>query len=222
MPDRQPDPVEEGRFPGYDVLRKRSSMSWNDRTREVVDRRLAVERGPRTLSADAFRCLEAVCAQIVPQNQGPSFAPLAAYVDEGLTLGLGPGYRNAELPEAPEAWAKALAALDATAQREHDAVFAALDDAQQKSLLQRMQKGELSGPEWTDVPPKLFFSQHVLTDIVAAWAAHPSAWSRIGFGGPASPRGYVRMGFGMRDSWEAAEAHPGQEAKAARENRRVR
>ena len=32
-------------------------------------------------------------------------------------------------------------------------------------------------------------------DIVLAYYAHPTAWSEIGWGGPASPRGYVRMDF---------------------------
>ena len=54
-----------------------------------------------------------------------------------------------------------------------------------------------------------------------AYYAHPTAWNEIGFGGPASPRGYVRMGFDRRDPWEAAEAKPGDEAAARRENRRV-
>ena len=43
----------------------------------------------------------------------------------------------------------------------------------------------------------------------------------IGFGGPASPRGYVRMNFDRRDPWEAVETKPGQDEKARRENARV-
>src|SRR5262252_10658338 len=54
-----------------------------------------------------------------------------------------------------------------------------------------------------------------------AYYMHPTAWSEIGWGGPASPRGYVRMDFDRRDPWEAAEAKPGREAEALRENRRV-
>ena len=61
----------------------------------------------------------------------------------------------------------------------------------------------------------------MLHDIVSAYYAHPTAWSEIGFGGPASPRGYVRMDFDRRDPWEAAEAQPGREARARRENARV-
>jgi hypothetical protein len=62
----------------------------------------------------------------------------------------------------------------------------------------------------------------LLSDIVRAYYGHPTAWNEIGFGGPASPRGYVRMGFNRRDPWEAVEAHDGDEAAARRENKRVR
>jgi hypothetical protein len=67
----------------------------------------------------------------------------------------------------------------------------------------------------------LFFAKRLLPDIVMSYYAHPTAWNEIGFGGPASPRGYVRMGFGRCDPWEAAEDKPGYEAEVARENSRV-
>jgi hypothetical protein len=211
-----------GRYPNYDVLRKRNSVSWNDRSRQAVDRRLAVDRTPHTFSEAEFRTLDAICSRIIPQTPGPDFVPLAAYIDQGLTLGLGPGYRHAELPPPPDAWKRGLAALDADSRRLYGKPFADLDDDSRDAMLRLMQQGELHGPEWEGLPPKIFFSQHILSDIVTMWAAHPTAWSRMGWGGPASPRGYVRMGFDMRDPWEAAEAQPGKEEKAAKENARVR
>ena len=68
---------------------------------------------------------------------------------------------------------------------------------------------------------KLFFAKRLLPDIVKAYYSHPTAWSEIGYGGPASPRGYVRMDFDRRDPWEAAEAKPGHEAEAAKTNARL-
>ena len=44
----------------------------------------------------------------------------------------------------------------------------------------------------------VFFAKRLLPDVVFAYYAHPTAWNEIGFGGPASPRGYVRMGFDRR------------------------
>ena len=84
-----------------------------------------------------------------------------------------------------------------------------------------MQKGELNDPAWDGMPCKVFFAERMARDIVAAYYSHPTAWNEIGFGGPASPRGYVRMGFDKRDPWEAAEATPGHLDIASRENRKL-
>jgi hypothetical protein len=53
----------------------------------------------------------------------------------------------------------------------------------------------------------MFFRKVLLREIVEIYYAHPAAWSEIGFGGPASPRGYLRLGANRHDSWEADE-HP--------------
>ena len=47
--------------------------------------------------------------------------------------------------------------------------------------------------------------RHLLKTVAALYYAHPTAWSEIGFGGPASPRGYVRLGFNETDPWEGEE-----------------
>jgi hypothetical protein len=88
-------------------------------------------------------------------------------------------------------------------------------------LLKAIQNGAVDEKPWGDLSPKLFFKKRLLHDVVSAYYAHPAAWSEIGFGGPASPRGYVRMFFDRRDPWEAAEARPGKEDKARAENARV-
>ena len=84
-----------------------------------------------------------------------------------------------------------------------------------------MQKGELTGPLWRGMPSKLFFAKRVLHDVTNAYYAHPTAWSEMGFGGPAAPRGYLRLDADQHDPWEAAEAHPGEEKRALRKNRHV-
>jgi Gluconate 2-dehydrogenase subunit 3 len=94
-------------------------------------------------------------------------------------------------------------------------------EEQQDELLRRMQRGELHNEVWGKMPCKLFFEHRVIPDITHAYYAHPVAWSEIGFGGPASPRGYVRMGLNRRDPWEAVEADIGEEAAARRKNERV-
>ncbi|HEX4052284.1 MAG TPA: gluconate 2-dehydrogenase subunit 3 family protein [Steroidobacteraceae bacterium] len=196
------------RYPGYDVLAKRQSPSWNAKTREVIDARLAVYREPRFFTAPEWQTLAALCERILPQPPDRPPVPLPAYVDEKLHTGQLDGYRYAQLPPQAEAWRRGLAALEAEAQAAHGAPFAHLPPTQQDELLRRMQHGDLTGATWQGMPCQAFFEHRVLPDVAHAYYAHPTAWNEIGFGGPASPRGYVRMGLDRRDPWEAPRAEP--------------
>jgi hypothetical protein len=208
------------RFPGYDVLAKRQSPSWNEQTRRVIDQRLALPREPRFLSQDEFRTLDAACARIVPQPPDRAPVPLAAMIDTKLFEDTRDGYRDHRLPPLREAWRRGLAGIDTEARRRHNVAFAELDAAEQDALLRAVQDGAVAA-DWNGMPPKLFFEKRLLFDIVTQYYGHPTAWSEIGFGGPASPRGYVRMDFDRRDPWEAAEAQPGREAEARDANARI-
>lgn len=210
-----------GRFPGYDVLDKRWTMSWNDATRRVVDQRLAVHPGPRFFSQTEWATLRALCERILPQPKDRPPVPIAAYIDDKLLNNKIDGYRAAALLPQGEAWQVALAALDGAARDAHGRGFHELAAADQDALLSRMQAGELDGPLWRGMPSKTFFAKRVLHDITNAYYAHPIAWNEMGFGGPAAPRGYVRLGADERDPWEAAEAGPGKEEPARRKNRKV-
>ena len=42
--------------------------------------------------------------------------------------------------------------------------------------------------------------------VLSAFYSHPWAWNEIGYGGPAYPRGYMRLGEGQREPHQAAEA----------------
>lgn len=211
------------RFPGYDVLAKRDSPSWNAQTRRVIDARLATNPGAHEFLDDtAWAALRALCERIVPQAPDRrGRIPVAALVDARLKQGAHQGYRDVRLPPAQEAWRRGLAALDDEARADGAAAFKDLAPQAQDALLARIQRGEARCATWGDMPPALFFAKHLLPDIAGAYYGHPTAWSEIGFGGPASPRGYVRLGFDRRDPWEAAEAYPGREEQARRENHRV-
>jgi hypothetical protein len=56
-----------------------------------------------------------------------------------------------------------------------------------------------------------------MRDALAAFYAHPWAWSEIGFGGPAYPRGYARLGVGLSEAWEGREAFAVDPVKDVRE-----
>lgn len=209
-------------YPGYDVLSKRNTPSWNELTRRVIDQRLALDPSAHRFFSDAeWLTLRALCDCIVPQPAGREPVPIAAMVDLKMVEDYGDGYRHAELPVMQKSWRRGIAALDAEAHAAGGRRFHELQPTQQDDLVAAMQRGDLSHHAWESMPSRLFFKDRVLADIVSSYYAHPAAWSEIGWGGPASPRGYVRLQADRRDPWEAVEARPGYEAEAYRENRRV-
>jgi hypothetical protein len=223
MPDPSgTDKSAYGRYSGYDVLAKRNTLSWNEQTRRVIDRRLATPREPRFLNEHDWLTLEAASRRIIPQPAHRPPVPIAALVDGKLLSNSGDGYRNAGLPPLREAWQRGLKALDAEAKGAYGVPFHRLTSRQMDILLTLAQKGEFKSKAWGGMPCDLFFKERMLHDIVHAYYSHPSSWNEIGWGGPASPRGYVRMGFDRRDPWEAAEVHDGDVERAFRENRHVR
>lgn len=209
-------------YPGYDVLAKQDSESWDDITREVIRKRLDVPREPRYFTEEEFRTLNAIAARVIPQPDTRPAVPIAAYVDAKIADRHEDGYRYAQLPEQGEAWKRGLDALDAESRNAHAVPFHDLTGAQQDALLHRMQSGDLHSEAWRGMPPKLFFAHRLIADITHVYYAHPTGWSEIGFGGPASPRGYVRTAINRKDPWEPAEAKPGEEQRAREENLRVR
>lgn len=218
---RDPSHDVRSRYPGYDVLSKRQSPSWNEQTRRVVTRRLALGGPPRFFSDEEFQTVTAIASRIVPQPTTRAPVPVAALVDDKLASGKSDGFRVAGMPREPDAWRLGLKALDAEAIGAYGEDFYRLAAGLQDALLARMQSGELKSAAWGGMTSKDFFKKRMAHDIVLAYYAHPTAWSEIGWGGPASPRGYVRLDFNERDPWEAAEAANGDDAQVRRINSHV-
>lgn len=210
------------RFPGYDVLAKRDTPSWNAKTRAVVDERISLAERGGVLSEAQLVTLRALADRIVPQPEGRAPVNTVAILLGKIAGEEGDGYRHHELPPLHEAWSRGLDALEAEAQARYGAAFACLDGDDADALLRCVDRGETVGDAWGAMKPDVFFHWRVLPDVVSAFYAHPSAWSAIGFGGPASPRGYVRMGANRRDPWEAAEAGDGSIIPARLRNRHAR
>lgn len=215
-------PPRKTNYPGYDVLDKRHTPSWDEATRTVIAGRLATPREPQFFNAVQWLALTHLCRCIVPQADAEPVVPVAALVDAKLAKVTGDGYRDARLPPLRDAWRIGLAALDEESRAQFGLPFASVEPAQQRALLEQLQRGDMHHDTWQGMPSKLFFARRALHDICSAYYSHPHAWSEIGFGGPANPRGYVRLYFDRRDPWEAAESHPGSEAQARKENRRAR
>lgn len=175
-------------YPGYDVLAKWDSPSFDDPTRAVLSGRLG-----------------GVPARLVPQPERANPIPIAPWIDDMLLHERGEGFRYEGMPHLRPSWHTGLAAIDAEARGRHGGGFAALDAARQDALLAAIAAGEADPAHWDGLPAQRFFFEVLLKTVAGVYYAHPEAWNEIGFGGPASPRGYVRLGFSQRDGWEAKE-----------------
>lgn len=207
------------RFPDYDVLAKRDTPSWNPQTRRAIEARIA--RAPRddALSPERRATLALVIDRIVPQPEGRPPTNALALVLDKIAADARDGYRHAALPPTRAAWEQGLDAIEAEARARFGRAFAGLDAGEADGVLRAIQCGETRA-HWP-FRPTVFWSWRLLPDIVSAYYSHPSAWSAMGFGGPASPRGYVRLDADRRDPWEAAERGDGGLVPARLRNRHV-
>ena len=113
------------RYPGYDVLAKRNTPSWNEQTR-ARDRPAARDRPRRArfFTEAEWQTLRALCDRIVPQPaDANSRFRSPRWSTERCINDVRDGYRDAELPPMHEAWRAALAALDAEARGAHGRAF---------------------------------------------------------------------------------------------------
>jgi hypothetical protein len=192
-------------YPAYDVLDKWESPSWNDQTRRAVRERLQEVPERRFLSENEYSLLEAIVARLVPQPEREEPVPIAPWIDDMLHHNHTPGFRYADMPPMREAWRLGLDAIAAEALNRHGRKFEELSGKEQDELLADVQHDRVEKRHWRDLPAGGFFLHHLLKETVGIYYSHPSAWSEIGYGGPASPRGYARLGFDERDPWEAEE-----------------
>ena len=189
-------------YPGYDVLAKWDTPSFDDTTRAVLTKRLGEVPPRRFFAEDEYRLLEAVLERLLPQSDRREPIPLAPWIDARLAADAGEGFRYEGMPPQQEAWRVGLRGIAAEAQARFQAPFRALGPEQQDEVLRRVETGQVDDRAWGGMDARRFFRHELLTAAVGVYYAHPAAWNEIGFGGPASPRGYVRLGFDERDPWE--------------------
>jgi hypothetical protein len=192
-------------YAGYDVLSKWRTPSFDDTTRKVLADRLSEIPSRRFFSQAEFALLEAIVERIAPPLPGLSPCLLALWIDDRVYKNLGEGFRNAGAPPLQQGWRDGIEAIDGEARRLFSAPFVALDAGDRDRTLRAIRTGETDAALWRNLDPVSFFTDVLLKTVAGLAYAHPIAWNDIGFGGPASPRGYVRLGFDSRDPWEAKE-----------------
>ncbi len=185
-------PQMHGRYPDYDVLAE--AGHWDAATRRVVLARVGEVPPIRFFDEREATALAAFC-DVATGQEGEPRIPVLAMVDAKFHAGKLDGFRHHDLPEDPETWRRVAAALDAAC----EGGFAAAGREERHQIVEAFSKGEL---DLGGLPCKKAWSV-VMRGVVSTFYSHPWAWNEIGFGGPAYPRGYARIGAGQREHWES-------------------
>jgi hypothetical protein len=195
-------PQMHGRYPDYDCLE--SSGHWDALTRSVIVERVERTSRFRFFSDAEAATLDAFCDVVLAQDTEPRI-PVLALVDEKLAAARLDGYQYADMPDDRDTWRRVAQGLDEAARTGgFDSYAVAPLDAQQ-CIMEHFAEGELSEGAWKQLDSRRAWSV-VMRSVLAAFYSHPWAWNEIGFGGPAYPRGYARLGIGLSEAWETAEA----------------
>jgi hypothetical protein len=214
-PDRQPAPPEElprqrngvtpqmhGRYPDYNVLDE--VEHWDPVTRKVVLERVEETPPVRFFTDTEARTLQAFCDRLLAQDREPRI-PVLNMVDAKLFEGQLDGFRYADMPDDRETWRRVAVGLDAAARQHGQRDFVDATPEVQRDVIQAFADGGLHGEVWDELSPSHAWTV-ISHAVLSAFYSHPWAWNEIGYGGPAYPRGYARLGVGQREDWEGAPA----------------
>jgi hypothetical protein len=205
--ERLPRMEQPGYYPGYSTLSQQTF--WDAATRRKVLERVHKVPPLRFFSVEEARLMEVVVAHLLPQDdRHPSRRiPIAPIIDERLHFGRTPGYRFEKMPTDPVAYRLGFRALDQMARKSWNRSFLDLAWREQEELLKSIHDAKPKpGAEdvWQHMEIHRFWAL-LVQDCAEAYYAHPWAWDEIGFGGPAYPRGYMRLEHGEPEPWEVAE-----------------
>ena len=193
-------PQMHGRYPDYDVLE--NAGHWDPVTRKAVLARVNEVPPVRFFTAEEERCLRPFLDVLLAQDSEPRI-PVFEMVDQKMHEGKLDGFQYDDMPDDREVWRLVARGLDEAA----DGDFAALDADAQHDVVARFADTELSGGVWDELNVSRAWSV-ITRGALSEFYSHPWAWNEIGFGGPAYPRGYMRLQPGPqgREPYEATEA----------------
>lgn len=194
-----------GRYPRYDVFD--AADTWDHATARVIEQRMCLKDAPLVFFTTAEQpTLRALCDTCLAQDSEPR-VPVAEFIDEKFAAGRLDGYRYHDMPDDRDTWHLVLTGLDETAAQVHPgAGFADCSATIREEIIGRFAQGDLSGGAWDQLNVGRAWSV-CMRMILTGFYSHPWAWNEIGFGGPAYPRGFMRLGpTSAREPFESAGA----------------
>lgn len=198
--------AQPGYYPGFSTLAQQKF--WDEATRAVVLQRVLNQPPIRFFTADEAHLMQAVIDRIIPQDDRDAAhkIPILTVIDDRLFNNRIGGYRYDDMPPDPEAHRLGLRAIAIIAHELHGKSFIDLAPEEQERLLLSIHDGQ--PPAAHDIWEKMNCQRYwmlLVQDCIEGYYSHPWAWDEIGFGGPAYPRGYMRLEHGLPEPWEVEE-----------------
>ncbi len=201
-----PPRAQPGYYPGYSTLAQRHF--WDEATRALVLRRVEQVPPIRFFTREEARLLEAVVDRALPQDDRDEAhrIPIVPWIDERLHADRSDGYRFEGMPPDGDAYRLGLRGIEATSRAALGCAFLDLALREQEEILKSLHDGKPAGGHdvWDRMKAHKFWLL-LMHDVCGVYYAHPWAWDEIGFGGPAYPRGYMRLEHGEPEPWEVEE-----------------
>ncbi len=201
-----PPTAQPGYYPGYSTLSQQDF--WDEATRALVLDRVNNPPPLRFFTGELEPLMRAVCDRLLPQDDRDEEhkIPILNYIDRKVYEQQIPGYRYEDMPPLQEAHRLGLQAIDEIARRLHGRPFVELGPIEQDETLRTIHDGTPPAGEeiWQKMSVTHFWTL-LMHDVLEAYYAHPYAWDEVGFGGPAYPRGYMRLTRGEPEPYERPE-----------------
>lgn len=201
------DLEQPGYFAGYSTLGQKKF--WDAATRTVISERIEKDLPIGFFSEHEVVLLSAVIERVMPQDDrvAARTIPILPVIDERLYTNSLNGFRYEDMPPDREAYRLGIEAIEEMARSRFNESFAQLTVHRQELILKSLHDGkpDPDHPTWKRMPVHRFWAL-LMEDCVTAYYSHPWAWDEIGFGGPAYPRGYMRLENGLPEPWEKDEA----------------
>ncbi|GED30450.1 gluconate 2-dehydrogenase subunit 3 family protein [Brevibacillus centrosporus] len=193
--------AEESRYPTYDVWDQHTE--WDGHTKKIVGSRKTPQVAHQFFTKEEAFLLQTLVGVLVNEHRLEVLTFVTQHLDDSAASPIGESQRKVGVPPKKQLYRLGLAGVDAESHAMYGKGFMGAGPEEQQAVLQAVSKGQAKDPQaWAGVVPSDFFKQ-LLHDTVSAYYSHPLVWSDIGYGGPAYPRGYVRVEKGLTDPWEA-------------------
>ena len=188
------------RYPGFNVLTE--VKAWDPHTRQIVMRRLGPFPELQFFQTDEAAVFKTIAGHLTYDYREEILTYVVSWADHRLSSKTGESQRKPGIPHESELIRNGLRSLNYLGTGLYRREFFKLDPEQQFSILAALQTGSAPAATAGNLPQQEFF-QKLLDLVIRPYYSHPTIWSEIGYGGPAYPRGYVRVEIGLIDPWEA-------------------